>query len=296
MPKLKRHAWPKKKFLKTGPKLTEQDLRVYPAQLTKGLGEFLLWQNGGVPDLDTFVFDHPYGKNTVARVRSFQGISLQPENGTGDIAYTILCHWHDLPRGCVPIGDVDIEGRDFEVCTLLTFLHGKRSGRVYFFDNPHDCGPLDPDDSSRLTLLAKTLPSFVKSLRCHENYLFREVFRLSCSRRDLAELELALVNAGSDEFLGDPIESRKREVERYSGWEDQSTAIFLTSGASDMHWVPLPANAPAESCYLGINVSKWNRTQTLARLKSTLKSVPAWKGAKSIGRMSSDLIPSWRRL
>ena len=282
MGKKRRHAWPKQKFLTTGPKLKSSDIRDYDAQLTDGACDLLSWQNGGIPNLDSFVFDYDDAKNTLARVRWFYGINLEASESIADIARTIVHRWHDLPRGCIPIGDVDIEGLDFEICTLVTFLWGDRAEKVYFFDHPHDIGPLDPDDSTRLTLLAKTLPAFVKSLRCYEDYAFREIFQLSCDRDGLSELENALCAGGLEEFHGDEIDSRKPSINRYAFWPDNSTNIYLSQGTKEMYWVPLPDGAEAGKCYLGINLTKWNRTKILSQLKSKLRGVAEWKGAKSL--------------
>ena len=295
MAKRRRHSWPSKRFLKTGPKLRASDLRSCSVQLTDGLSDFLLWQNGGVPDLDTFVFDGPFGKHTIGRVRSFDGINIDGNEGFSDIARTILGYWHDLPRGCVPIGEIDIAGLDFEVCTLVTFLAGERAERVYFFDNPHDVGPLDPDDPKRLTLLAKTLPAFVKSLRCHEEFLFREVFQLKCGREGLLAIETALVRAGVEQFGGNAIASRKAQVNRYAFWPSQGVQVYLAYGTTEISWVPIPSGLPPEPCYLGINVTKWNRAKVLAKLKSTLRSIPEWRGAKSVGKTPAGTAPYWRK-
>lgn len=294
MAKKRKTAWPKERFLKTGPKLRAADIHNYPGHLTDGLCEFLLWQNGGVPNLDSFVFNGPCGKNTVARVRSFYGFDKGNQEDLTDIAQTVLNHWHDLPRGSVPIGDIEIDGEDFDSCTLLTFLWGDRAEKVYFFDNPHDMGPLDPDKPSRLTQLANNLPQFIKSLQCYEDFHFREVFQLSCDRDGLRNLETALVKAGVEEFEGESVGSRSRKVDRYAEWQKQETIVYLSYGSPTIDWVPLPKKQPSDRCYFAVDVTKWNRTTILAKLKTMLRSVPEWKGVKSVGRTPTETTPYWR--
>ena len=294
MPAKRRQKWPKIKFLSSGRKLSAADLQSCAMPMTDDLCEFLRRHNGGVPEADTFLMKYEGMANTVARVRQFNGIASGERSDVNDIAETTLQSWHDLPRGSVPIGDIDIDDQDFDGCTLLTFLWGPRADKIYFFDNPHDMDPLDPDDDSRLTLLANSLPQFLKSLGHYDDYCFREIFTLPCGADSFPELEAEIEKAGADEFCGDEIGSRRRSVNRYAVWPKPDTTIYLADNAKDIYSVPLP-KAAAGSCCLAVDVTKWNRTKVLAAVKKALGKLPAWKGAKSAGRSSSSTTPYWRR-
>ena len=233
-----RHKWPKIKFHGTGKKLTTAEILAYPMDLTDDLFDFLRWRNGGIPELDSFVMDFEGEPKTVARVQYFNGI--QTGDDLPDLAVTTLNCRDYMPRGAIPIGEVQIAGEDFDGCTLLTFLWGDRANEIYFFDNPHDCGGIDPDDESHLTLLAKSLPQFVKSLKSHEEFLFREVFLLQCDRKSFPAIEAALEKAGTESFHGDDASGRKRSINRYANWERLNTSVYLSSGAKEIYWVPLP--------------------------------------------------------
>ena len=138
----RKSKWTADKFRSTGAKVSAAQLRDYPLELTPEVEDFLRWQNGGIPEKDAFRISYPTGYETVARVREFYGIQSDSGDGVTDLARTVLNHWHGLPRGALPLGDVDIVGCEFDPITLLTFLWGDRAGRVFFFDNPHDVGEM----------------------------------------------------------------------------------------------------------------------------------------------------------
>jgi hypothetical protein len=278
--------FPPLKFLATGPKLKARDLRACSVPLTSDLERFLVLRNGGVPTTNAFRFNFRGEKNKLARVRYFNGLNIDTSTFVfEDIAELVDCYAGDMiPVGAIPIGEVEIAGEEFDGCTLLTFGSDcrKKSGRVYFFDNPHDVGDYEPNNESRLTLLASSRPAFMRGLRPYDNFHFRIVYKLQCTPHDLETIEEAFVEAGSPKFVGEPY--TKRKVCRYAVWPKMGTVLYLTAGMKKIATIPLPKEASSRDCHLGINVNDKNH-QTVVRLVARiLKSLPAWKGALKIGK------------
>lgn len=278
--------FPPLKFLVTGPKLKARDLQACSVSLTSDLERFLVLRNGGVPTSNAFRFNFRGKKNTLARVRYFNGLNIDTNTSVFEDISTLVDCWRGrmIPEGAIPVGEVEISGEEFDGCTLLTFGSDcrKKSGRVYFFDNPHDVGDYEPNDESRLTLLASSLPAFMQGLRPYDNFHFRIVYKMQCTPHDLEKIEDAFVEAGSPKFDGEPYE--KRKVFRYAMWPKMGTVLYLTAGMKTIAAIPLPKGASAKDCHLGINVNDKNH-QTVVRLVARiLKSLPAWKGASKIGK------------
>ncbi|MFN7890616.1 MAG: hypothetical protein ACK5OC_10030 [Pirellula sp.] len=277
--------FPPLKFLVTGPKLTARDLRVCSVPLTSDLERFLILRNGGVPTSNAFRFNFRGKKNTLARVRYFNGLNIDARTSVfDDIARLVVCSGgHMIPVGGIPIGEVEISGEEFDGCTLLTFGSDCRnkSGRVYFFDNRHDAGDYKPNDGSKLTLLASSLPAFMRGLRPYDNFHFRIVYKMQCAPNDLETIEETFVEAGSPKFVGEPY--AKTKVYRYAVWPKMGTVLYLTAGMKTIATIPLPKEASSKDCHFSINVNDKNH-QTVVRLVARiLKSLPAWKGALEIG-------------
>ena len=286
MAKPRRTSWPDDPFLKTGPELTAEALREYPVPLIEPVEDFLTWRNGGVPVRDSFemVYDD---RRVVARVRQFYRVD--PEGGvhTGDLNGVILHQWHRLPRGALPLGQVEIEGEQFEDSQLLTFLWGEREGRVFFFDTPHDCGELDPDDESRLTLLTNTLLQFVKGLKEYGTLRYRQVFRLT-GDGTADDLEAALVAAGTEEWRTYDSDFNDGPPSRYAGWWERNSMIYHFVGGAELHHVPLPDGTPPDARCLAVDVNRWDRAEIVESLKAALATAGGFKLGKALGRSPAE--------
>ena len=286
MAKPRRTSWPDDPFLKTGPKLTAQALREYPVPLIEPVEDFLRWRNGGVPVRDSFkmVYDD---RRVVARVTDFYGVNPSAEGDITDLNRVILHEWHDLPRGTLPLGEVQIEGEEFEGSQLLTFLWGERAGKVVFFDTPHDCRPLDPQDEDRLVPLTNTLLQFIKGLKDHETLRYRQFFRLTGDGRT-EDLEAALVAAGTEEWRTYDSEFNDGPPSRYAGWWERDSKVYHFVGGAELHHVPLPDGTPPDTRCLAVDLNRWDRAEIVKRLKAALDGAGGWGLGKPVGRTAVD--------
>ena len=166
-------AWPDVTFGDGGPPLTAADLEALPVALTPGHREFLLRQNGGVPEPAEFVYPFE-GPETVAGVDSFYAVGTEPGGyPVGElIADGFLRFRNHLPRWAVPLGRVD------EDSFLVTFEGGplgptyNRFGEptataVWYFIHQHDWhqdGPHVEIDGA-VAKLADSIPEFLGMLR-----------------------------------------------------------------------------------------------------------------------------------
>lgn len=284
--KKRKSVWPKMNFLRTGPKLRTADLHAYQMHRTEDLDRFLLWRNGGVPQDDSFRMTY-LDEDVVARVEYFNGMDVAGDDSVEDLITTIVNTWHELPRGCVPIGHVEIPGSEFDAPNLITFVYGERMGKIFFYSYPHDLGEQDPDDDEHLTLLANSLPQFVKSLQPHHALKFREVFQLKIDPESIPVLTEALNAAGVEEFWEFRKNSERVEY-YYEDWEEFGCRISIGNRTREIGWVPLPKELERGACCLTVDVTKWGRNKAISQLKKVLKTCPAWKGAKYVGRTPAE--------
>jgi hypothetical protein len=284
--------WYLHRYLKTGPRLTAKDLRNFSGHLTDSVAELLLHRNGGVPDDDTFRLDYEVTGTKTARVRTFFGLGCG-EGTIANIDDIILRSWHDLPRGALPIGEIDVEGWDFDGLTLITFVQGELVNKICFFDNPHDCGPLDPDDPGRITVLAPSLASFMNRLKPNQAFQFREVFRLDDGADSIRRLSDA-ITATFDVDM-------ERSNTRFDGghvpsfyWPKHESSISFCYKNENKFWDPLPNDECDTDGHLLIAVTKERASAALRELKAKLKELEDWKKTKYVGRLDYSSRPYWR--
>ncbi len=289
MAKNKRPKWPALKFL------PESNQPPFEFNLhCLGFGQeldyfwFLQKWDGGIPLKDAFPV-HYQGRRMVGRVRSFYS--------TREVATTILSSWDLLPRGAVPIGDIDIEGWEFDRPTLLTFCRGEKTfNKLFFYDNPHDCGPIDPDDPTNLIPLANSLSVFLNSLNGYNELYYRTFFALRSSPEELSTIMEAIEASGGEEFSEAYFTPGKECNTWFSTWEEQNAQITVAHSVKKISEVPVPTEVTGKSqCLLAIDAPHWDQTAAQRAVKQALKSVPAFKGAKKVGQTAAEIEPYWRK-
>jgi len=260
--------------------------------LTDSVAELLLRRNGGVPDDDTFRLDYKATGTKTTRVREFFGIGCD-DGSIVNIDDVILQRWHDLPRGSLPIGEIDLEGWDFDGLTLITFIQGDLVNKVCFFDNPHDCGPMDPDDPGRVTVLAPTLASFMKGLKPNQAFHYREVFRLHAGADSIQSLSQA-IPARLDIDMAASSSRFDRDYIPYFYWPKYEANISFCFRNENKFWDPLPDGENDKDGHLLIGLSKELAAGALKELRGKLKVAEGWKHAKYAGRVDYSPRPYWR--
>jgi hypothetical protein len=283
----------KLKRLKCPKFLPSYNAVIDPGDLDLGFGweldyfEFLRKQDGGTPLLDAFRLTY-HGKKTVGRVRRFYG--------RAEICSSTLSTWDFLPRGALPIGDIDIDGYEFDTPTLLTFRWGPYFNKILLFDNPHDVGPLDPDDPARLIRLANSLPVFLDSLKNHSDLFYRTIFSLAGNPEELLPLMEALQDAGAEEFEDSYFNPRKTCTSWSSLWEEFNAQITVAHDVKSIDDVALPPAAIGKGrCVLAVDAASWEHPAVKRAIKNSLKHVRAFKGAKLAGQTAAGSEPYWRK-
>lgn len=286
MAERKRPKWPSTKFLRR--RQTEND----DQQPYLGFGweldyfEFLQKRDGGLPQLDAFPI-HYEGRKRAARVRSFYGRQ--------DLCNSVVVHWDSLPRGCLPIGDVEIDGDDFDSPTLLTFRWGEHFNKIFFWDNPHDIGPLDPEDPSRLIRVANSLPNFLRSLKNYDDLYYRTFMELNTTPLELPTIMEALRDCGVEEFYDADYTKGKNCTTWSATWEEYYAQISVGHSVKKLGDVTVASSvAKASRCFLAIDACHWDQASALRAVKKALKNVPAFKGAKKAGQTAAQREPYWR--
>jgi len=243
--------------------------------------DFLQRWNGGIPSPDCFKVQNWNDEGTVARVEYFHGIY---DDGTDhrDLRHSVYHTWNDLPRGALPIASVNIEEDDWDLCTLLTFTWTDRYNKIYMLANLHDCGPHDPDDLSRLQLVANSLPQFLKQLKPYDYFYHRTWYQLGIAPNELANVGVTLTKNGvedwNDEF---PDIDKVGSAKAYNS--KPGFAISLGHPNSKLDGIKPPAKIAKGSSILAIDSYRWNQADALKHVRKLLKPMKLDRKLKKLG-------------
>lgn len=274
-------AWPKFKFLETGPKLKGP----FPEL---GFGweldyyHFLHRWNGGVPLADSFKVKSERGEDTVARVRYFYGFS-QGQIDERDLRNAVYRDWGALPRGALPIAALDIEEDEWDLCTLLTFRLGDRDhfNRIFLIENLHEGGPYDPDDLSRLQLVANSLPQFMKSLRPNEYFVYRTWFQIPVRAEELENVAAAFLENDFEDYWGftDIADSQCGRARH----DDLNFDVWLANSDAKIQDIAAPKKVAKDSCILAIDAFRWQHPAAQKHVAAILKPLGLDRKIKKLG-------------
>lgn len=273
--------WPKVKWREKGPKI--------PAGGYHGLGfgwelhyyDFLHRWNGGIPSPDCFKVKKWSDEYSLARVQYFHGIY---NDGTAyrDLRRAVYHTWNYLPRGSLPIASVDIEGDEWDLCTLLTFTWTDRYNKIYLLANPHDCGPHDPDDLSRLQLVANSLPQFLKQLKPYDYFNYRMWFQLSVPSSELTGIGALLTENGVEDWNNEFPEIEQTGCASAFNEEPRYT-IWLGAPNSKRDGIKPPVKAAKDCSIMAIDAYRWNHDEALKHIMKLLKPLHLQRKIKKLG-------------
>ncbi|MGN6543794.1 MAG: hypothetical protein ACTHK7_02010 [Aureliella sp.] len=277
--KVRKVAWPKFKFLETGPKLKGP----FPSL---GFGweldyyHFLHRWNGGVPLADSFKVKSWRGEDTVARVRYFYGISQDRADGR-DLRDAVYFDWDALPRGALPIAALNIEEDDWDLCTLLTFRWGDHFNRLYLLADLHEGGPYDPDDRSRLQLVATSLPQFMKSLRPNEYFVYRTWFQIPVPAEELENVAAAFLESDFEDYYGftDIADSQCGQARH----DELNFDVWLAHSNAKIRDIASPKKVAKDSCILAIDAFRWQHPTAQKQVAAILKPLGLDRKLKKLG-------------
>ena len=282
----KKVAWPKIKFREKGPKVPAGGFGYLGFGWELHYYDFLHRWNGGVPEPDCFQIKGLDNGPAVARVKYFHGI-YDDRLDKRDLRLAVYNTWNDLPRGSLPIATVDIEGGDWDLCTLLTFTWTDRCNKIYLLANPHECGPDDPDDLSELQLVASSLPQFMKQLQPSSYFYYRTWFQLPVPVSELRAVGERLVENGVQDWNGafSNIESTGagRAYNSKPGF-----AVWLASPNSSLDGAKAPAKVSKECSILAIDAHRWNHDDAIKHVRKILKKSKLDNGLKTLGVTSAE--------
>ncbi len=276
---MKKPAWPKIRFREKGRPKPSGGVG-YP-----GFGwelhfyDFLQRWNGGVPLLDSFKVKNCHDQYTVARVKYFFGISDRDDER--DLRNVVYYSWNDLPRGAIPIAQIDIEEDEWDRCLLLTFGWGDNYNKIYLLAHLHDCGPYDPDDLSELQYVARSLPEFMKKLESHDALYFRTWFQLPVPFAEIRPVADAILNTGLEDWGGFSELESDECVQAYS--EDPKYTLWCAKPGVTLDGIAAPKKMPKDSCAFAIDAFQWNHTAALRHVKSALKPLKLDRKLKKVG-------------
>ncbi|MEM1228722.1 MAG: hypothetical protein AAGJ40_23805 [Planctomycetota bacterium] len=154
----KKWLWPKMRFSESGPKLKIQDISSLPFYVSDQHAAFLLWRNGGVPEMKWYA-----AKQFAFEIDFFYGIGSDY-----DLQEYLLVFRNDLPRFAVPIAVVSNYLGDPSL--LLTFPHDYRNlghGRdtkVWFYTWGHE-EVASEDQLRSLELVAPSIKGLISRLK-----------------------------------------------------------------------------------------------------------------------------------
>jgi hypothetical protein len=279
----KKTTWPKINFREKGPKVPAGGFQKLGFGWELHYYDFLRRWNGGVPSPDCFKVENWDDEYTVARVKYFHGIYDESADYR-DLRHAVYHTWDYLPRGTIPIAAVEIEDSDWDLCILITFAWTERCNKIYLLANPHDCGPYDPDDLSRLQPIASTLPQFMKLLQPFDELKYRTWFGLDIPANDLQRVVESLNENGFDDFGQYTDAKSLRSVEFHH--DDMNFTVWLASSHSKIFGVGLPNEIPNESFILAIDAFAWNQAKASNNLRSMLKPLKLDRRLRKLGKTS----------
>ena len=217
---------------------------------------------------------------TVARVEYFYGIY---DNGIDhrDLRQAVYHTWNQLPRGALPIASINIEEDDWDLCTLLTFTWTDRCNKIYLLANLHDCGPHDPDDLSRLQLVATSLPQFLKQLQPYDYFYNRIWFQLSVPHSELTAIGESFAKHGDD--LNSELPEIYRAGSGRAFIEKPGFSIWLAAPNAKLDGMKAPAKVPGDCSILAIDAFRWNHSIALKHVRKLLKPLNLDRKIKKLG-------------
>lgn len=276
----KKTSWPKIKFREKGPKIPPDSLGYLGFGWELHYHDFLHRWNGGIPEPDCFQIKGLDGKPAVARIKYFHGI--YGELDERDLRMAVYDSWNDLPRGSLPIAAVDIEGGDWDLCTLLTFTWTDRHNKIYLLANPHDCGPFDPDDLSQLQLVASSLPQFMKQLYPRDYFHYRTWFQLPIASAELGMIGKLLIENGVDDW-NDEFNALETNGAGRAHSPDPGCAVWLAHPTSALGGTKAPTKVSKDCSVLAIDAYRWNHDNAIKHIRKILKKSKLDRGLKILG-------------
>ena len=282
----KKTSWPKIQWREKGPRVAAGGYEKLGFGWELHYYDFLHRWNGGVPNPNCFKVRNWNGEHVVARVEYFHGI-YDKDADHRDLRHAVYHTRDDLPRGALPIASINIEEDDWDLCTLLTFTWTDRINKIYLLANLHDCGPYDPDDLSRLQLVATSLPSFLKQLAPIEHFKNRNWFQLSVPPSELGGIVEFLVQNGIEDFI-DEVSDFDRTRHAQAFLDDPGFSMWLSAPTSKLDGIKAPKKVDKDSSILAIDAYRWHQPEALKQVRELLKPIKLDRKIKKLGESAVE--------
>ncbi|MFO0943209.1 MAG: hypothetical protein U0930_20940 [Pirellulales bacterium] len=262
-------SWPKIAMSNCGKKLSTKELQAVDPCRGLDYFEFLKRWNGGTPKDNWFKVLDVFGKPTLAEVKTFFGVNEDLDSN--DLRSAVYWNWDYLPRGTLPIAEVEIDGDEYDQSLLVTFRWGPNYNQVFLLANPHECGPEDPE-LSELQKVSSSLPKFLESLRPREYWLYRAWYKLQVPVDQLKVVAVEFLKNG----IVDSYEQFATIQDRSAGiayYPKIGCGIWLAHSNAQIRNVPAPVRVPSDSCILAIDANRWIHPNAEKFVKTILKSL-----------------------
>lgn len=251
---------PRLAFRDQGQPLSQKQLShaAFVLDLPEGYQKFLLWKNGGVPERQSFTWNHPQDGETTSYLNQLFGLDVGPFDNARDLdcIWAILKFRHWLPRWSIPIGFVD------EDHFLVTFITGDLADQVWLKYWCHDVPDNDAVPEGDLFFIADSIPAFLHSLFEPETSYAIATFALDSPKVRGKQLEHLLKQLGCKPFKYKGVQYSSTALPpawtwpKYVGYEEGLAAFVTVEKNNTMGHSPHYADRPKGHKMLRVAVSK----------------------------------------
>lgn len=262
-------SWPKIDFSNSGNKISAEVLRVLDPVRSTQYFEFLQKWNGGTPVGNCFKVLDAKGNVTLGEVTRFFGVN--DGCSESDVRIAVYQFWDNLPRGALPIAEVNIGEEEWDFRLLITFRWGQLHNQLFLLPHPHAGGTGNPDNLKNLRKVADSLPEFLKSLAARGHLHFRAWYKLPVMVDELPQLAAKMIKSG----MLDPLQQFATISTRKSGMAYHpkiGCGVWLAHASEPIDGTVAPKSVPAGQPILAIDAYRWDHPAAEQHVKRVLKS------------------------
>lgn len=273
----KTSRWPKMAFSNSGNKISTELLRVLDPVRSTHYFEFLQKWNGGKPVGNCFKALDAKGNVTLGEVTRFFGVT--DGCSESDVRIAVYQFWDSLPRGALPIAEVNIGEEEWDFRLLITFRWGQLHNQLFLLKHPHAGGTSNPDNLKSLQKVADSLPEFLESLAARGHLHFRAWYTLPVMIDELPTLATKMIKSG----MVDPLQQFATISARKSGMAYHpkiGCGVWLAHAGEPIGDTVAPKSVPSGHSILAIDAYRWDHTAAEQHVKRVLKSAKIEKLTK----------------
>lgn len=273
----RRLSWPKIVFSNSGNKISAEVLRVLDPVRSTEYFEFLQKWNGGTPVGNCFKTHDARGNVTLGEVTRFFGVT--DGCSESDLRIALYQFWDNLPRGALPIAEVNIGEDESDFRLLITFRWGQFHNQLFLLTHPHAGGTGKPDNLKSLQKVADSLPEFLSGLDAREHLHFRAWYKLPVMEHDLPQLATKMIKSG----MVDPFQQFATISARKKGLAYHpkiGCGVWLAHGSEPIDDTVAPKSVPSGHSVLAIDAYRWDHAAAEQHVKRVLKSAKIEKLTK----------------